>query len=83
MELGEIQLRRWVSIALASSIRQNEAPELCAAALSRARFCELICAETGHGERSQEAFLAGLFSLLDTILGRSMAEIVAELRLSG
>jgi EAL and modified HD-GYP domain-containing signal transduction protein len=55
--------------------------ELATIALLRARACELLGDEATDAD-SGELFLVGLCSLLDVILGKPMAEAIAELPLS-
>jgi len=45
----------------------------------RARFCELLANEAGYKERGSDAFLLGLLSLIDALLDRPLADILAEL----
>ena len=56
-------------------------PELATLALLRARACELAGAHV-RGVESSEAFLVGLFSLLDAMLNRTMTPAIQGLPLS-
>lgn len=83
MVLGREQLYRWLSIAVfrsgAGSARDEVLLEL---ALARGRFLELI-ARGRHGKAEcDELFLVGLLSLLDSLLGVTMAKVVERLHLS-
>ena len=78
--LGTRAVRQW-AVALVLSGLEHRPHALLSTALVRARTCELVLAPydkeiAGHG------FTAGLFSLLDAILGAPMDEILAELPLS-
>jgi EAL and modified HD-GYP domain-containing signal transduction protein len=80
MLLGTRAVRQW-AVALVLSGLEHRPHALLATALVRARTCELVLApydkeSAGHG------FTAGMFSLLDAILGAPMDEILAELPLA-
>ena len=78
--LGTRAVRQW-AVALVLSGLEHRPHALLSTALVRARTCELVLApyakeSAGHG------FTAGMFSLLDAILGAPMDEILAELPLA-
>jgi EAL and modified HD-GYP domain-containing signal transduction protein len=78
--LGTRAVRQW-AVALVLSGLEHRPHALLSTALVRARTCELVLApydkeSAGHG------FTAGLFSLLDAVLGAPMDEILAELPLA-
>lgn len=77
--LGEDRLRKFVSlVALASS--QDSKPEyLYGLSIQRARYCELVAAKLEEKLASGQAFLTGMFSLLDSLLDRPLEQIVAEI----
>ncbi|WP_333843909.1 EAL and HDOD domain-containing protein [Pelomicrobium sp.] len=84
--LGQRQLLRWVQLLLytapaAGGTLTNPLIQLAAA---RGKLMELLAAreEPGRPEVSDQAFMVGLLSLLDTLLGMPMAEIVEELKLA-
>jgi c-di-GMP-related signal transduction protein len=76
--LGLNEVRRWVSIVALAGATADKQSELLITSMVRARFSELIAKEAGLAERAQELFLLGLLSMMDAILGRPMADIVAE-----
>lgn len=80
--LGENLIRKWVMLASLETMSQDGPAELARMSFIRALFCELLAAELGQTERQSDYFLVGLFSLLDVILGRPLADILAELPLS-
>jgi len=81
--LGEQDIRNWVSLAALPTLASDKPDELIRTALLRARFSELLAKWAGLGHRKADLFLVGLFSLLDAMLGRSLAEILDEMRLGG
>jgi c-di-GMP-related signal transduction protein len=81
--LGEQEIRNWASLAALHTLAVDKPDELMRMALLRARFCELIAPWEGLAHRKADLFLMGLFSLLDAMLDRPLAEILAEMRLTG
>jgi EAL and modified HD-GYP domain-containing signal transduction protein len=75
--LGENEIRRWISLAATVGAGQQRPEELLQTALVRAHFCELVSGQWQRGET--DYFLLGLLSLLDAILGVSMATLLAGL----
>jgi len=76
--LGLNEVRRWVSILALTGASDTKQSELVITSMVRARFAELIAAEAGLATRAEELFLLGLLSMMDAILGRPIADIVAE-----
>lgn len=84
MVLGRQQLYRGLMASMfrmggASAPRDEGLLEL---ALTRARFLELVGEDTLAQSRRDELFLIGLLSLLDVLLGVTMAAILARMQLS-
>jgi EAL and modified HD-GYP domain-containing signal transduction protein len=80
MLLGTRAVRQW-AVALVLSGLEQRPHALLSTALVRARTCELVLAPYSR-ENASKGFTAGLFSLLDAIIGAPMADILAELPLS-
>ena len=78
--LGTRAVRQW-AVALVLSGLDQRPHALLSTALVRARTCELVLAPYDR-ESASQGFTAGLFSLLDAILGAPMSDILAELPLS-
>lgn len=78
--LGKDELRKWVSVMTAISLSGPRTTELIRMALSRARFCELLAEHLKL--QASDFFLVGLFSLLDAILDRPMAQIIELIPIS-
>ncbi len=79
--LGEDAVRKWVALAATANLAVDRVPELARTAVSRARLCELIAERTDSISSASEFFLMGLFSLLDVMLGRPLAELLPEIGL--
>jgi len=75
--LGQRPLTQWIRTATTLSLGQPKCSDLVLASLVRARFCELIAPEVGHG--NADLFLLGMFSLMDSILETSMELLVEGL----
>jgi EAL and modified HD-GYP domain-containing signal transduction protein len=77
--LGEDAVKKWASVVALAGLAEDQPTELVATSLVRGRFCETIAPHVRLEERAQELFLLGLFSLLDTITARPMAEVLMDL----
>ena len=80
--LGYSPLYRWLSLLLATASTAGQSPVLMQTAIIRGRFAELL----GHGllpkNEAENLFVAGMFSLLDKLLGVSMPEVLESIQLS-
>ena len=79
--LGEYGIRKWIAIAALPVIAADKPGELITQSLVRGRFCELLGQATGQGVEDQ-AFLLGLFSLLDALLDRPLQDALDQLGLA-
>ncbi len=77
--LGEANIRRWVTLAAMPALAADRPTELVTQSLVRARFCELAADATGCRAKASAAFLTGLFSLLDAMIGLPLESVLAEL----
>jgi EAL and modified HD-GYP domain-containing signal transduction protein len=80
--LGYTTLYRWLSLLLATASSGAHAAALMQTAIIRGRFTELL----GHyllpkGD-AENLFVAGMFSLLDRLLGIPMDEVLTQIQLS-
>jgi EAL and modified HD-GYP domain-containing signal transduction protein len=80
MLLGTRAVRQW-AVALVLSGLEQRPDALLSAALVRARTCELLLAPF-DAEVAGRGFTAGMFSLLEAILGAPIAQILNDLPLS-
>lgn len=81
--LGYQKLYRWLTLLLVTSNESgNLAPALQRTAVTRARLLEQIAQATGlNGEQADNAFIAGMFSLLDVIFDMPMVKILEHITL--
>lgn len=82
MYLGQQEMRRFVSLVSATSGGNHKSSELYRMSLIRARFCELLSQHRHGATDAAEAFLCGLFSLLDAILDQPFSSLLDAIPLS-
>jgi EAL and modified HD-GYP domain-containing signal transduction protein len=80
LTLGEDHIRRWVTLATLPRLATNKPGELLKLSLVRARFCERL-AELAHSDGANQAFLAGMFSLLDALIDQPLEEALRAMNL--
>jgi c-di-GMP-related signal transduction protein len=81
MMLGLDQIRKWASVWSLAGLRGGGTPEILTTAILRARCCELLGQALSGADTGSEFFLLGLCSLLDVVLRRPMASVIADLPL--
>jgi c-di-GMP-related signal transduction protein len=79
--LGEYGIRKWIAIAALHTIADDKPGELITQSLVRGRFCELLAVASGQNVEDQ-AFLVGLFSMLDALLDRPLGDVIQDLGLT-
>jgi c-di-GMP phosphodiesterase len=77
MRLGATAVSQWIML-FALSKMTDQPRHLLNTAVHRARLCESLAREYPDTV-PERAFSAGLFSVLDSLLGRPMREVIAEL----
>jgi len=80
--LGNRELRRFVSLVTTTSVGEHKSPELYHMCLVRARFCELLSLHRPQWTNPSEAFLCGLFSLLEALLDQSFEHLLQDVPVS-
>lgn len=82
--LGRRQLQRWLQLLLYTSPSGNAGTSpLLLLAATRGRFMELLAQRLeGSGALADQAFMAGIMSLMPTLLGMPMPEILKSLPVS-
>jgi c-di-GMP-related signal transduction protein len=79
--LGIGPIRQWTSVWCLAGLNTGGSPELATLALLRARSCELIAGKLPAVDNN-ELFLVGLCSVIDSMMGRPMAEALEHIPLS-
>jgi c-di-GMP-related signal transduction protein len=80
--LGPNEIERWISVLALMNLADGKPDALVSVPVLRGRFAELLAPAAGLDEQSSELFLVGLFSMLDALLDRNMAEALACLPLA-
>lgn len=81
MLLGLKRLFRWAALLMTTSGGAGNAPALGNAAVIRGRLMELLAGHLLPPEECDNAFVVGIFSLLDTMLGIPLPEALAAISL--
>ncbi len=76
--LGQKEVRHWATVALSVSLAEDRPSEITKLSLTRAKFAENLAGSFELGVFQSQLFIAGLFSLLDVILEKPMAEAIKE-----
>ncbi|WP_227001347.1 EAL and HDOD domain-containing protein [Pulveribacter suum] len=81
MLLGLKKLFRWAALLLTAVRSGAAAPAVGQTAVVRGRLMELLALQLQSPEEADQAFVVGLFSLLDQLLGMPLADAVGLLAL--
>ena len=81
MILGLKKLFRWAALLLTTTRSDGTAPAVGQTAVVRGRLMELLSSELLPPEESDHAFVVGVFSLLDVMLGQPMAKALESVAL--
>ncbi|GEM76973.1 histidine kinase [Vibrio sagamiensis NBRC 104589] len=76
--LGEERLRRFISLVALASVHEGKPDSLYTLAIQRARMSELILCQMQTPYAPSQAFLTGMFSLLDSLLDQPLVEIIKQ-----
>ena len=66
--LGQKEIKKWVSTAVANSLSVDSPSEITRLSLIRAKFCENLAKLFEMAIHAENLFLMGLFSVLDVVL---------------
>lgn len=80
--LGTNELRRFVLVACLTSVNVVKTDEIYHQSLIRGKFCELAAARSISRHSSDDAFIVGLFSQLDSIFEMPMADLIGQIDVS-
>lgn len=75
--LEERGIRRWVTLAALPALAGDKPDELVTQSVLRARFSSLLADASGLPS-SDQAFIMGLFSMLDALVDRPLDEVLEE-----
>ncbi len=77
--LGARNVRKWASLVALSAMGQDKPAELLSVGLTRAHFCEAAAGLVGLRSEASNLFLMGLFSVLDAVADKPIAEILEQI----
>ncbi|MBA5608081.1 HDOD domain-containing protein [Duganella sp. FT3S] len=80
--LGYTPLYRWLTLLLATASTSGYSPVLLETAVVRGRLAELLGQAALGKSEAENIFVAGMFSLLDRLLGIPMQEVLEAIQLS-
>ncbi len=80
--LGYSPLYRWLSVLLTTASTSAQSPVLMQTAVIRGRFAELLGTGFLPKNEAENLFVAGMFSLLDRLVGLPMEEVLENIPLS-
>lgn len=80
--LGEDQIKMFVTLVATAHAALHKPKELYKQSLVKGRFCELMICRCQNGMPGQQAFIVGLFSLLDALLDKKLDDVLTQLSLS-
>lgn len=79
--LGYSPLYRWLTVLLATASTNGYSPVLLETAIVRGRFAELLGQMKMPKSEAENLFVAGMFSLLDRLLGLPMEDVLSTIQL--
>ncbi len=80
--LGQRELKRWLNTSVLSNLCADKPNEITRLSLLRAKFAENLAPSFNMAMKAEELFLMGLFSVLDYILDKPMAEALKSVAVS-
>jgi c-di-GMP-related signal transduction protein len=81
MMLGLKKLFRWAVLLLTTSQGTGSSPAVANMAVVRGRLMELLAEQSLTPEECDNAFVVGVFSMLDTMLGMPLAQAIESISL--
>lgn len=77
--MGEQKLRKFVSLVAIASTQDSKPESLYSLSIQRARFSELIAGCSDKPDYKSQAFLTGIFSLLDSLLDQPLETVIESI----
>jgi len=79
--LGFSEIKKWITIIMMRDLGANKPDEIIKSSLLRAKMGEQIATALGMRSRKNEMFLVGVFSMIDTLMNRTLFDILSEIPL--
>jgi EAL and modified HD-GYP domain-containing signal transduction protein len=80
--IGEMYLKQWISFIAIKEMGNDTPIEVIRISLTRAKMLEKLSEHTPFRIRRSDFFLVGLFSMLDVLLNRPIAEILNDIKIN-
>lgn len=80
--LGINEIKKWSALIAVKGMGEDKPKELVTTALVRAKICETLAPLVKLGQQRSNLFLLGMFSLIDIMLDRRMADVLRDLPLN-
>lgn len=80
--LGLREIRKWVMLMMMRDLGDNRPDELIRLSLIRGKFSELLTSELSYKARKREAFMVGIFSMIDLLVGQELDMVLSEIPLN-
>lgn len=80
--LGIEEMKKWINLIVIKKISEDEPKEIMRTSLIRAKTAEKLGNQLNKEVNISELFMMGLFSLLDTLMHRSLNDLMQELPIS-
>ncbi len=77
--LGKRQVEQWISLLILRELGRDRPEEIMVLSVMRAKFGEILVQKMNLQKLSSDAFIMGMFSLLDSLLNRPMKDILKDL----
>lgn len=80
--LGFKEIKKWVSLLLLRDVNKDNPDEVMKATIIRGKLAELIASKINLEDRKSEAFLLGIFSMIDIIINMPISDLINDLPLN-
>ena len=80
--LGQKELKKWINTVITKELCADRPNEITRISLLRAKFAECLAPAFGLAMKASEAFLLGLFSVLDIVLNVPLTEALSRVNVS-
>ena len=80
--LGQRELKKWINTVITKELCADRPNEITRISLLRAKFAECLAPSFGLAMKASEAFLLGLFSVLDIVLNVPLEEALGRVNVA-